>query len=90
MTSNTEETVPLGAVELMGQIVSANVANLAHATDLVEQGLREEIRSLALTITGMAEVFEQATVVDRATERRMRRFDPLIENAYRTLERSDT
>lgn len=93
MTTTTEPPegmVPEGAVNLIAQIVGANVANLAHATDAVEDGLRREIRALAETVVGINQTLAEATVIDRATEHRLRQFDAQIEHAYRTLERSET
>lgn len=82
-----EETVPRGAVDLIGQIVSANVDSLAFTTDRIIESLEAEVVRLAKTIVEVDQTLSQATVIDRPTEARLRCLDPQINTAYDILER---
>lgn len=76
-------------LDLMAQLVGANVASLAATTDRLIEGLERDIRGLAATVVAFHEVLEDALVIDRQTEHRLRMLDGKVDAAYRMLERMD-
>lgn len=75
-------------MNLIADIVSANVSNLAATTDRVIQNLENEILTLSKLVMDIDDVFVGATVVDRVTESRYRRLLPRVHAAYETNERT--
>lgn len=86
-SSDDREPVPAGAVDLIGQIVSANVSNLAFTTDRLIEGLERDAARFAQYVVDIDRILAEATVVDRATEGRLRLMDGSVNMAYDYLER---
>jgi hypothetical protein len=82
----SSDTMPIEAIDLFGQIVSANVASLAHTTNLIDQLKDEQIRTLAQDLVDLWSIIEAAAVIDRKTERRLWAFEHRVELALNTLE----
>lgn len=74
-------------MDLIGQLVTANVDAAAHTSHLIESGQRRDIAELCETITLVAKILDEAMVVDRRTEERLRLlFWPKVGSAERLLE----
>jgi hypothetical protein len=77
-------------MELIGALVSQNVADAAFTTNLLLEANDREIQSLAQTVTMIAEILDQATVIDRATEHRLAAIGYRIDSAYRVLDKAQS
>jgi hypothetical protein len=74
-------------LNLMADIVEANVRGLAHTTDSLIAYEKSRVLELARTIVQLDMILEEATVIDRKTERRLQMIMPQIDNAHRIMER---
>ena len=70
----SQKTLPIEAIDLMGQIVSANVAALAHTNNSLLEWKDQEIRELRQALVRVGGVLDGATVIDRVTESRLSTF----------------
>lgn len=81
-----------GVPDGIGQTVSANAANLAYTTDRITdriiENLEKQVLDLARLVVDMEKVLDGATVIDRATERRLRELFPRVDVAYDILHRA--
>lgn len=76
-------------MDLVAEIVGANVKNLAAVTDRLDDARVRTIKSLAETIVQVEMILDQATVIDRATENRLAWMRAQFDEAHRTLERME-
>lgn len=76
--SDEPEMIERGAVELMAAIVDQSARDLAHTTDLLIEGLERDIVTIGDVLADVINVFDEASVVDRKTEARMRQLDARI------------
>lgn len=72
-------------MELLATLVQHNVDSAAYTTNLLLKGKDDEIKMLAETIIDLAAVIDDATVMDRKTEARLRMFDFRIDHAHDVL-----
>jgi hypothetical protein len=63
---------------LIGALMTQSAKDLAWTRDRIEEGLRDEVKRLRRLVLDMAEAFEDASVIDRATEVRWRHLEPRI------------
>lgn len=90
MAGTETPDLPGPAADLLAEIVGQNVKNLAHTTDLIIEGLEEQALAFAQTIVDLDSVLASATVIDRATENRLRTMEPAIWSAADYLDRKMT
>jgi hypothetical protein len=81
------ETPDGGALDLMAQMVDANVRNLAFTTDRIIENLERDVAELAQTVVLIDGVLDNALVIDRATERRLMALGGRIDSAHFIHER---
>lgn len=62
-----------GELDLIGQIVQANVDQAAHTTNMLLSFKDEEIKRLAKALVEIQEAIDDAIVIDRMTERRLKK-----------------
>jgi hypothetical protein len=77
-------------VSLMGALMTQSAKDLAWTRDRIEEGLREEVARLRALVLDMAGVFEEASVVDRATEQRWRYLEARIWSVADAQARADS
>lgn len=73
-------------LELLGQLITANVAHATFLSDQLLAAKDDQIRALARTIAAMQRAIDEATVIDRLTERRLYRLKYEAEYAESLLE----
>lgn len=87
MSDTTETSDFEDGVALIGALMTRNATDLAWTRDRIEEGLRDEVKWLRTLVADMSDVFERATVVDRATENHWRHLEPRIWTVMDAIER---
>lgn len=73
------------SMKLFGDIVSRNVADATRTTNLLLDAKDDQVRTMAKALVRFGEVLDAATVIDRATEERLRFLYPHVDAAERLL-----
>lgn len=70
------------SLDLLAQIVGANVKNLEHTTNLLIENLEKQVQEMAQLVVDMQTLYASASVVDRATQAKWRHLDHRIDIAF--------
>lgn len=74
------------AAGLIYDLITGSMAATNKTIDNLLDLKDEQIKDLATTVTLIVEALDKATVIDRATERRLAMLEGRIASAYNTLE----